>query len=365
MIRSALLLCAGIIIAACFACAPVPPPSLSAAAAREECTADTFLGKVEILSTSFMPMPGETAPDAPKITKDSQYYDGLKGAFDTASRPFQQQLCALDRVYVYEAGCTDNGHECPGFGDSWGWLQSSNKLGQGWIVAISSGMWAYATDPMPYSHYETDLMHSVMGLDGAYYWGAFSCVAPGSCRNIDTLPLALMGALAHEIGHILWYEKLGESPNDFCNGGFFPLSWVTPVHPAPLDSNGHRWRHFLSPTERGKLKNTGRWLDSHKRWPHVTDIDNSRNRYYTAYLIEQLFTPTEPWASAFAAVSPDEDFVETYKFKVLTTANPPLTSVTITLPTHGVPSYVNVARDYADGKKSDLSAKVACIPDSF
>ena len=27
---------------------------------------------------------------------------GLKGAFDTASRPFQQQLCALDRVYVYD-----------------------------------------------------------------------------------------------------------------------------------------------------------------------------------------------------------------------------------------------------------------------
>lgn len=32
-------------------------------------------------------------------------------------------------------------------------------------------------------------------------------------------------------------------------------------------------------------------------------------------LLDQLYEPSGPWPDFFAAISPDEDFVETYKFK--------------------------------------------------
>jgi hypothetical protein len=60
-------------------------------------------------------------------------------------------------------------------------------------------------------------------------------------------------------------------------------------------------------------------------------------------------------------MSPDEDFVETYKFEILTTAKTPLTSVLITVPS----TTANIVVDYFSGGKSELARKVGCIPVSF
>jgi hypothetical protein len=72
------------------------------------------------------------------------------------------------------------------------------------------------------------------------------------------------------------------------------------------------------------------------------------------------------WASLFAAMSPDEDFIETYKFKVLTdgSGGSPLTSATITVP-HGMSGgsdgTANIVADYHNGARAELTAKVGCI----
>ena len=83
-----------------------------------------------------------------------------------------------------------------------------------------------------------------------------------------------------------------------------------------------------------------------------------------ADFLEELYRPAQPWASYFAAISPDEDFVETYKFYVLTNAQSvtslnegPLTSLPIQIAgnPHDIPS------DYLAGKKPLLSSQTQCI----
>jgi hypothetical protein len=354
MIRSAFLLCAAAVAATSFGCAPLvtpPPPPLVGLAVA--CTADSLLGKVSYLTIAFDPGPGKTAPGGVALPGGSTYAADLAAAFAAASPAFQQQLCALDRVYVNAATCTST-TEC--FGSSWGWRQSSNMLGQGRIVALSSGLWAYKTNQPPfpgqgpYSSYESDLMQSVMPLAGAHYANA----------NVDTFAMTLLAALAHEVGHIRWYDLVaanGTDPASFCGGTFFQNAWNGRIRPP-------RWRTLLTAPERLRLWGNGpNWPNMHKRPPHVRDIDNLDNSPRRAQLIRDLFAAGQPWASAFAAVSPDEDFVETYKFKVLTTASTPLTSAKITVP--GAPPDADIAADYANGIKPDLQTKVSCIPASL
>jgi hypothetical protein len=118
---------------------------------------------------------------------------------------------------------------------------------------------------------------------------------------------------------------------------------------------------------RDKRKNGFGAPDRHLFPPEIKDIDNAIDHgHMTSALIdlEQLYQPAQPWATYFGAISPDEDFVETYKFYILTSAQPvpslnegPLTSLPIVLNgmAHDIPN------DYLAGKKSRLFNKAQCI----
>jgi hypothetical protein len=355
MIRSASLLCAGIIIIlTSFTSAPAqtpPPPPVAV------CNAATFLGNVQVLSTPFAPSPGAPAPQGAPLSPNSPYTQGLFNAFNTAAPAFQQQLCNLDRVYINQAICA-NPDNCPVPGDSWGWAQSRPNVGKGHIVALSAGLWSYASHPTPYADYETDLLQTMLPLPGANY----------SAANVDNFSLVLLSALAHEMGHILWYVAVtpyphgqpAPDPKDFCNGTFFPVSWSLVTAPP-------QWRVELTPAQRYRLWGRTNWPNLHRFAPHVRDIDNSGILPYRQQQIYGLFAANQAWPSAFGTVSPDEDFVETYRFKILTSElTTPVTSVTITIPmSQAPPGIANVAADYARGLKPDLAAKVRCIPDLF
>jgi hypothetical protein len=358
MIRVTSLLCAGVVIlATSFACAPAqtpppPPPPMAAA-----CNVNTFLGKVRLLSVPFAPAPGAAAPNGTPLPTNSPYSQGLIDAFNTASGAFQQQLCKLDQVYINQSICSDP-DKCPVPGDSWGWSQSKPTIGKGRILALSAGLWSYATHQTPYADYETDLMQSVMPLSGANYSGA----------NVEGFPLVVLSALAHEMGHILWYEVVTHypgatrtyaDPKSFCNGAFFQTSWSLVTAPP-------QWRVLLTPAQRYRFWGRTNWPNMHKLVPHVRDIDNPGTSI-RAQLIYGLFAASQPWPSAFGAVAPDEDFVETYRFKILTSElNTPVTSVTITIPIPpNGPAQANVAADYTKGLKPDLGTKVKCVPDFF
>ena len=355
MIRSALLVCAVIVMVASPACAPVEPTPGGGGVAV--CTAASFVAKASYLAVPFTPAPGAGAP--PTSPLPANYAQDLAAAFNIAPPAFQKRLCDLDAVYVNAAPCTSSA-ECQSA--SWGWRQSRPTIGQGRVVALSVGLWKLGS----YSAYETDLTHSILPTAGVAYANAETCLPSGACQSDDNLPTALLAALAHETGHIRWFDLIGPLPDPtvFCGGGFFRYSWETPIHHLTLDEFGRRFRRLLTPEERRLLRLSNRWIDHHKNGQTRIDrIDNPRpGDPPVSQMIHDLLRPLSPWASLFAAMSPDEDFVETYKFKVLTTATPPLKSATITVPGAGS---VNVAADYFSDKKPELLAKTVCIPESF
>jgi hypothetical protein len=169
-----------------------------------------------------------------------------------------------------------------------------------------------------------------------------------------------LAALAHEVAHIAWRVTVPfMDPTTFCGGNFFAQSWTTPIYWQPW------WRHLLTPDERKSLRSIGGLPDVHKNPPYIDQIDNPGTGD-PKQSIYDLLAATQPWASIFSAMSPDEDFVETYKFKVLTTANPPLTSVSIKVP--GFDPRADIVADYRNqdpGTKQDLKAKVGCVSLSF
>lgn len=328
------------------------------------CDASSFKSKIFYYeSSTWAAAPGASPPPTVNFPTDHDYRADLGEAYCAASPDFQRALSTLDAVYVDGAPCPSReNEEC--FQGSWAWKQSQPRPGpNGRIIGLSRAFWTGVHSSPIYSQYETDLMRSLLPGSEIGYAGA----AP-----VDNFATALLAALAHEMGHLAYYTVVDPltDPTSFCSGNFFgnpakpsDAPWVTPVHHAPRDDLGRPWRRFQTLAERDKLWSTGRWKDRHKKPPHIRDIDHpSPGANPVASQIDALVSTPAPWASPFAAMSPDEDFVETYKFKVLTTAVQPLSAVTITVPGAGAEDIVS---DYRNNLKPKLAAKVDCIPIVF
>jgi len=81
--------------------------------------------------------------------------------------------------------------------------------------------------------------------------------------------------------------------------------------------------------------------------------------------LHKIFRRQGHWASVFAGFSPDEDFVETFKFYVLTqVVDHPLRSLPITFT--GNENYAHdVWDDHYENKKSELKRKIDCFDKLF
>jgi hypothetical protein len=352
MTRSTFLRCAFVLAGACFASAASPqrPTSGGGLGPQVTCAATDFQKKVSYLTIPFSPGPGITPPATSSSSPDGHDYAvDLGHVFDAASPSpdFQNALCTLDAVYINAVPCPTR-TEC--FQNSWGWRQSVPTTPNGRIVALSIGLW----DENKYTKYETDLTRSILPPSGSGV--SYSCSSSDSyCKSIDNLTTALLAALAHEVGHIAWYVEVSSvlGPDYFCNQDFFGTSWYWGVQRPPV------WRALSTPTQRSTLDE---WRNIHKKLPHISQIDNPGSGDDPKQFIYELLDKSQPWASLFAAVSPDEDFVETYKFEVLMTAYPNLTSVKIKVPSVGD---ADIVGDYRAGSKQDLNTKVGCVSLSF
>ena len=209
--------------------------------------------------------------------------------------------------------------------------------------------------------YETGLLNTLLpNLSSVSYQNA-----QFNATKISSGQLAILAALAHERGHILWYLVNNVTTNpgasykpdipcsDNSDPGFF-RDWRT-VDPPP------RWRSF------GDLQ------DEHRTYAETgIPSDNvqaadlfvaavRKNPIVQNYLLA-IYSSIGRWASAFATFSPDEDFVETFKLLVL--ADPSGVNLV------SLPLYVNgqaagdIPGDLARGNKMnpDLMAKInSCI----
>ena len=338
MTRKTLAFCTSIFTALLFA---------SASPVWAQPAACYFSANVRFLAPGVAYDPSSLAPPPQGAPVGQPYAADLDRAFASAPPAFQARLCALDGVFIDTTPCPDV-RAC--LGHAWGLRVRNPSAGQGRYIGIPAALWAGRP---AYSEFANHLLHELVPLPTVGY----SRGNPGA----DTFATTLLAALAHEMGHVRWYDiidpgRVGATNlNAFCGGHFF-ASWnggAAGVHTPPP------WRRLLTFSERQKQP----LPDTHRSGFHVRHLDNAVGTpVYAADLFDQLYMPAAPWASFFAAVSPDEDFAKTYKFKVLTSASPPLTSLPMTIRGTGGVYRENIPAAYFQGQKPELATKVTCIP---
>ena len=201
----------------------------------------------------------------------------LQSAFSASPPDFQNALCLLTAIYIDQDNNVD--------------INNHNKLVWGMRVRAENGttqiginqqiLLNYRTLSQPLTYNENYILRNLRPPKPP--WLKYISADP------DTREMAILSNLAHEMGHIMWWQ---EDVNDTqCNYWyFFELSsWATKGHP----NNGQIPHGF-----------------------HQFSVSNPPGSPMKTY--------SGDFASAFATVSVDEDFVETYKLWVLTRANTPL-----------------------------------------
>jgi hypothetical protein len=200
-------------------------------------------------------------------------------------------------------------------------------------IGISLRVWA---DPalrprpgLPYASYETWVLNELLAPSSPSTWMAslVYSASPDPATSNPTIStpnaIAILGILAHEMGHILWWDK--KVMNKQCAQGgrpfFYNFSWLN----QPFIPRFHEFGEEFPQNRRrvGPDKDQVRLDIANQTFSQAT---NDLTQIYNG-----------EWASLFATVAPDEDFVETYKLWVLTSpsAMQPLTSLSINIPTSG------------------------------
>jgi hypothetical protein len=343
MVRSTFRLCAGIIAAlSCFACAPAQPDSGShavtpvAAAPPPVCAFD----RIAMVSATFDPRNANATP-TPAGSIPAYVQNDLTAAFNLAPAFFKTQLCGLDGVFITPTG------------DSWGFrnIQDGKRY-----LALSMSLWKGGA-VQTFSQYENGVVHRL--LNG---WTALNHPAKGDPS--DSPAVTVLAALAHEYGHILFYETFvnprGSAPNygAFCGGTFYSDSWqAMPTVP-------NIWRSYgdIVGTHKPDDVQVQEILNAVPK-PGSPDTRGAGALLRRLYGLNGTNAPIGRWASFFASFSPDEDFVETFKLFVLKNSSAPLKSFKITIPVGGV----LISEDIPGtcNQRSVLVKKLGCFAQKF
>jgi hypothetical protein len=375
----------GIIGLALFACAPPAPPAPPVQAATASACSDarTALNPVSFLVMGYDPKSNSTPPADPvAIQKDIT--SDLQNAFSAAPPSFQTQLCGLSGIFIDPTGCMRTNTNSPydpttcnaspvAIGShSWGMRQydPSNNGVLGKYVALSLGLWNNTGGSLtwscgtrtycapPFQTYQTGVIQGVVSTLSTVSLTnlpTFSAVSPAAA---NTAAMSVLATLAHDTGHVLWYDtfvpKAGSvavavSTRGSC-GQFYTAS---PDWQYALDVPPGRWLNF------GQIRNQSATNSTILQLPGLLDSNNSNNLKIAWGDLYHLYAGAH-WASALAAFSPDEDFVETFELSVLASANPPLTSMQITIP--GFPPY-DIFSNLTNG--TELARKYMCIGGSL
>jgi hypothetical protein len=201
MIRNALLLCAGILVATALACAPaVAPPPPPITVATVDCSSPgNFANSVQRLGANFVPdplaPPGNVPPSNgpivnPRITTD------LANAFALAPPSFLRELCGTSgnpAVSLFVQDCP----AAPGICTvgSWGYRQRATGAR---FIALSAGLWQGGAAALPYPGFETAVIDNLVGVPG---------LASYVSASNDSPEMTVLAVLAHELGHILFWNR--------------------------------------------------------------------------------------------------------------------------------------------------------------
>jgi hypothetical protein len=282
------------------------------------CAADlsgaTFAKAVKVLKGNYSPAPSRagagfgTPPiDGTKSPSSSELKD-LQRAFQIAPPLFQQMLCSLDGVYLDPTA--DN--------SSWGFRDPrSFKEYIGLSIPV---LWPDSSAPaVDLRTYETRRIRQIFLPNVSGYGPYYGPALPD-----NTSQMTVLAALAHEAGHIFWYDVNrpgGSYTYGFCNKHFLD-SWANSTSPASWIRLG-----YLNSAENEHNDNSS--SDNVK----VSDIQNAINQNNPAVqeqmvktVLQSLYSKKGRWASGLAAFTPTEDLVETFQYVVLKNSDSGFTS---------------------------------------
>jgi hypothetical protein len=315
MVRSTFRLCVGIIVSFCFACASAQSnsgygtPTPAATVSPPVCAFD----RIAMVSASFNPTNANATP-TPVGSIPANVQNDLTAAFNLAPAFFKTQLCGLDGIFITPTG------------DSWGFrnIQDGKRY-----LALSMSLWRGGA-VQSFSQYENGVVPRL--LNG---WTALNHPAKGDPS--DGPAVTVLASLAHEYGHILFYDTFvsprGSAPNygAFCGGNFYTDSWQS------MPNVPNIWRSYgdIVGAHRADDVQVQEILNAVPR-PGSPDTHGAGALLRRLYGLNGTNAPIGRWASFFASFSPDEDFVETFKLFVLKNSTVPLRSFKITIPVGGV-----------------------------
>ena len=301
---------------------------------------DTFITSKVRLMNSFDPSvfvnPNHANPtpngDSTNVAKT--YRDIFTNAYNLASAEIRTALCKLDYVYV----TNDPNH--PAWEPVGVWSAKDGSK----FIAIPSSMLDTLTN---------SLSDEENTLNARLFSAKFSSFSDSGAKAAGTGALAV---IAHELGHVLFaatnadgsgYSKKPGRPNpnkDACFETAFLGYWDDKVfHSNPQ----RRWVIFGDQGEPNKNKYKDADIDFAKLKDQIKkgSADMTTTLYQKAGLV-----------SMFAAVAPEEDFVETFKYYVLATANqPPDLSIA---GTQTIPNLVS--RVITQASTSEMGKKISC-----
>ena len=350
MTRAVLMLCAGVLAAAALACAPVAlaPSALLAAPARlADCPAASggpLLSRVVGLSRNFNVQAFAncngncTDPASGGGLSGSLYAADIKAAFDLAPLEFQQKLCTITNFFIVEPS--------PQRPLAWGVRKRSNPAKK--YIALSTDNWNADMPLMsaqPLAAYEkllfTGLLSSKQLAQSARNWLANVAFTANPdpltpVQSPSPRALAMLGILAHEMGHIIWWDQAllarncpnspGHTPSHF-----YAFSWSSIGQTPRFRSFGSR---NLNEAHIGPdVETLARDLRPGGIQP--PDLASASNHLLSIYNGDPVFNDMS--ASVFATGAADEDFIETYKYWTLMNATVPLRNLTVQIPSIASP----------------------------
>jgi len=315
----------GLLCLALSACPPLPSPTRVVISCGPN---DDLLNHVHY--TNFTPVPPFTSmptPDTQQINSDIQL--DLAAAF-TANPTFSRnELCPLDGIFINRAQCSGYAPaSCSTMADkdiaanSWGFRTPSNQK----YVAISLGLWRGNQCPAGQTICAPSFRLFNQRLAKALFdktaGKSVNINPPTFQASTDTSGLSVLSALAHERGHIYWFEQFVQPPGPttvtttktatFCSGTIYPDGlWQG----KPVDLPEKRFVEFGFLHPNSPLAGLPTLLRSGN--PHAVGVIDA---IYAGGLDPSLL----------AAYSPYEEFVEAFQWSVLRNAGLSDLSVNVT-----------------------------------
>lgn len=353
--RALLGVMAGALSLLCYACsrqALGPPVSTTRVAAT--CSNGSDLStKVFLLQPGFSPVDFGSCRNAqecankgfqgpqPNGQPSATYLNPILDAYNLAPPYFKNMLCSLNAIYV------DTDMSDPNKSRAWG-MRERATAGLPAHIGISQTVFDdLISASLPYAAYENEVFGWLLTPRSPWldlsqaaanpnpWTAAVSYQASPDPAPNDPIAIAILGILAHEMGHILWWKYDAGNYKDQNGNLFSKPSWNSGTFPVAYHVFG-REDEANPPSNPPGLRQL-RYQVQYSG-PSYTPASKDLYQIYGYKPDGTVNSKGGEWTSLFATVSVDEDFVETFKLHVLTGSClnlGPLTGLQINVPNFG------------------------------